>query len=160
AATLEQASGDMLALRRFLDLLETEAERLSRLVADLLDLSRLESGLAESRPVRIDAVAKDEASKLAARAEGAGLRLVVEEAEATVVSGSESDLGLMMHNLLDNAIRYTPPGGHVKVTVRHSDGMAEVSVDDTGIGIPSADLDRVFERFYRVDVARSRQTGA
>lgn len=159
AATLDQASGDTLALRRFLDHLETEAERLSRLVADLLDLSRLESGLAEPRPVRLDAVAKDEASKLALRAKGADLRIVVEEAEATVVSGSELDLGLMMHNLLDNAIRYTPPGGQVTLAVRRSDGMAQVRVDDTGIGIPSADLDRVFERFYRVDAARSRQTG-
>src|SRR5262249_48810990 len=157
-ATLDQASGDALALRRFLDHLETEAARLSRLVADLLDLSRLESGLAEPRPVRLDSVAKEEASKVSLRARDADLRIVVEEMDATVVSGSESDLGLMMHNLLDNAIRYTPPGGTVRLSVRHSDGVAQVSVDDTGIGIPSADLDRVFERFYRVDAARSRQT--
>jgi two-component system sensor histidine kinase VicK len=76
-----------------------------------------------------------------------------------VVAGAESDLGLLVHNLLDNAIRYTPSGGQVHVTLAPQNGSAVLRVDDTGIGIPSRDLDRIFERFYRVDQARSRRTG-
>jgi signal transduction histidine kinase len=79
--------------------------------------------------------------------------------EEVVVSGADSDLGLMVHNLLDNAVRYTPAGGQVRVSVSAKEGHAVVRVDDTGIGIPSRDLDRVFERFYRVDEARARETG-
>jgi two-component system sensor histidine kinase SenX3 len=75
------------------------------------------------------------------------------------VSGSRGDLGLLAHNLLDNAIQYSPDGGEVRASVRVRDDRAELRVSDTGIGIPSRDLDRVFERFYRADPARSRATG-
>jgi signal transduction histidine kinase len=73
--------------------------------------------------------------------------------------GSEADLGVATHNLLDNAIRYTPAGGRVEVGVAVAGRQAVLTVRDTGVGIPSRDLERVFERFYRVDSARSRVTG-
>jgi signal transduction histidine kinase len=66
---------------------------------------------------------------------------------------------VMVHNLLDNAIRYTQPGGEIRLWLERRDGAAVVRVKDTGIGIPAADLGRVFERFYRVDAARDKQTG-
>ena len=159
ASALQQASGDPSALDRFLDLLEREADRLSRLVSDLLDLSRLESETVELRPVRLDRILLEESEKVGTSARNASLRLVVEQPGETLVMGRESDLGLMVHNLLDNAIRYTQPGGEVRLSLLREDHEAVIRVDDTGIGIPGADLERVFERFYRVDAARSRETG-
>jgi signal transduction histidine kinase len=101
----------------------------------------------------------EESEKVGASAQTANLRLVVEQPGETLVMGRESDLGLMVHNLLDNAIRYTQPGGEVRLSLLLEDHEAVIRVDDTGIGIPGADLERVFERFYRVDAARSRETG-
>jgi two-component system sensor histidine kinase SenX3 len=157
--TLATATNDPAALANFLGRLQQEATRLASLVQDLLALSRLEGGPLEHQPVRLDLVVAGEADRLRPRAGEVGLRLVLEPPEEVVVSGAESDLGLMVHNLLDNAIRYTPSGGEVRVSVGARDGHAVVRIDDTGIGIPSRDLDRVFERFYRVDEARSRGTG-
>jgi two-component system sensor histidine kinase SenX3 len=158
--TLQQAApDDPVAVDRFLRQLEREAVRLSRLVGDLLALSRLEGEVPEPEDVKMEEVIATEAERLRARAEGAGLQLVVDPLPHALVSGSPQDLGLLVHNLLDNAIRYTPEGGSVRVTLATDDGHAVISVDDTGIGIPSRDLDRIFERFYRVDAARSRETG-
>jgi two-component system sensor histidine kinase SenX3 len=101
-----------------------------------------------------------ETERLRPRAESDGLTLLLEtDADDPILAGSESDLVLLVHNLLDNAIRYTPPRGTVSVSVKGSDGVAELHVEDTGIGIPAPELERIFERFYRVDAARSRQTG-
>ena len=159
AETLAQGVDDEEAHRRFLGRLEQEAARLSRLVTDLLDLSRLEAGVSPPEPVRIDRVVADELDRLRARAESSQVRLVMDSLdEAEVTGASEADIGLMVHNLLDNAIRFTPAGGEVRVALSAGE-QVEFRVDDTGIGIPAADLDRVFERFYRVDVARSRETG-
>ena len=73
--------------------------------------------------------------------------------------GSAGDLALLVRNLVDNAIRYTRPGGTIAVRIVQTDGMVELTVADSGLGIPTKDLPRVFERFYRVDRARSRETG-
>jgi two-component system sensor histidine kinase SenX3 len=160
AETLTEAAGeDPEAAQRFMSRLEQEANRLSRLVGDLLDLSRLEGEPAERASVRLDTVVDEEVERLRPRAEGAGLRLVAETQEPVHVHGSVGDLGLLVHNLLDNAIQYSPDGGEVRVTVKERDGRAELRVADTGLGIASRDLDRVFERFYRADPARSRTTG-
>jgi signal transduction histidine kinase len=75
------------------------------------------------------------------------------------VRGSSKDLALLVRNLLENAVRYTPEGGRVTVTLSENAEHAVLSVEDSGIGIPSRDLPRIFERFYRVDRARSRETG-
>jgi two-component system sensor histidine kinase SenX3 len=160
AETLRHAAADDPEARaRFLERLELEAIRLTRLVGDLLDLSRLEGGLADHDVVDLGRVVTEEVDRLRPRAEGAGLRMVVEAPDRVGVRGSESDLGLMVHNLLDNAIRYSPDGGEVRATLSTGDGVAALRIADTGLGIPARDLDRVFERFYRVDPARSRSTG-
>jgi two-component system, OmpR family, sensor histidine kinase SenX3 len=153
------AANDPVARERFLERLEQEAVRLARLVGDLLDLSRLEGGLAQSGTVDLARVLADECDRLGPRAKEAGLRLVVDAPSPTSLPGSESDLGLMVHNLLDNAIRYSPDGGEVRAALSEHDGEVELRVTDTGLGIPARDLDRIFERFYRVDPARSRGTG-
>ena len=160
AETMQDAAGeDAAATERFAARVEQEARRLSRLVTDLLDLSRLEGGLPEKAPVDLDRIVAEEAERLRPRTDGANLSLVVDTDAGAHVLGSESDLGLLVHNLLDNAIQYSPEGGEVRVMVRARDGQAELRVTDTGIGIASRDLDRIFERFYRVDPARSRATG-
>ena len=159
ASALDLAADDGEATRRFVTMLGGEADRLGRLVADLLDLSRLESDAGPLEPVRLDHVVTEESDKLLSQAQQAGLRLVVERPRPILVMGRESDLGQMVHNLLGNAIRYTHPGGEVRLTLKHEESWAVVRVQDTGIGVPPADLDRVFERFYRVDAARDRETG-
>lgn len=154
------AREDPAALSRFAEQIEREAVRLSRIVSDLLDLSRLETGGdAERGPVRLERVAREEVERARAAAEEAGLALSLEAEPGPPVLGSARDLALMVRNLVDNAIRYTRPGGRVDVRVRPEDGEVVLTVADTGIGIPGRDLDRIFERFYRVDRARSRETG-
>jgi two-component system phosphate regulon sensor histidine kinase PhoR len=97
--------------------------------------------------------------KLRPRAADAGVDLLVGSLPATEVPGREADLELMLHNLLDNAIRYTLPGGTIRVTLGRRGDTASLSVSDTGIGIPGADLPRIFERFYRVGTARDTRSG-
>jgi two-component system sensor histidine kinase SenX3 len=76
-----------------------------------------------------------------------------------MVQGDRAQILMAIHNLIENAINYSPDGTKVAVALRSSDGLCEISVSDQGIGIPERDLERIFERFYRVDPARSRQTG-
>ena len=157
--TMSGATGDPEAMRRFLGRLQQEATRLASLVQDLLALSRLEEGVVSHEPVDLRGVVTNEVDRLRSRATEAGLKLSANGLEELTVEGTDSDLGLMVHNLIDNAVRYTPRGGEVVVTLRRVDAHAVLEVEDTGEGIPSRDLDRVFERFYRVDPARSRGTG-
>ncbi len=147
------------AAHRFTEQLEREAMRLSRIVSDLLDLSRLEGGSELADRVRLDAVAADEIERLEDRAEEAAVELALHADRVPSVAGSGRDLALLVRNLVDNAVRYTPPSGRVDVTVTSRNGEVVLRVADTGLGIPQRDLPRIFERFYRVDRARSRETG-
>ena len=159
AETLSHAlDEDTDAAHRFVAHLIRDSERLSRIVRDLLDLSRLETERAAFAPVRLDALAREELDRMSERIRGAALSIEVDSAPVTV-TGSDQDLALLVSNLLDNAVRYTRPGGRIKVEISARNGDAKLSVSDSGIGIPARDLPRVFERFYRVDRARSRDTG-
>ena len=160
AETLGQAAAeDPEAVPRFASQLEREAVRLSRIVADLLDLSRLESGSALDELVSLGAAAREEGQRLEESAEHAGVTLEIQTEDERRVLGSQRDLALLARNLIDNAIRYSHGGGRVVVQVGSDGDEVVLSVTDTGIGIPSRDIDRIFERFYRVDRARSRETG-
>jgi signal transduction histidine kinase len=150
---------DPAAVPRFAKQLEREAVRLSRIVADLLDLSRLESGSELEDQVHLDALVREESSRFEELAAESGLRIQVEASAVPVVDGSGRDLSLLVRNLLDNAIRYTKADGTIIAAVAAENGSVVLRVSDTGSGIPSKDLTRVFERFYRVDRARSRETG-
>ena len=156
---LHVAAEDPVSVPRFATQLDREARRLSGIVADLLDLSRLESGSTLDEDIRLDAIVREEARRFLERAGAAGVTLTVNAPDTPAVRGSARDLSLLVRNLLDNAVSYTRPGGHVAASVAHDDVHVEVRVSDTGIGIPSRELPRVFERFYRVDRARSRETG-
>lgn len=150
---------DPAAVPRFAGQLEREAVRLSRIVADLLDLSRLESGSELADRIHLDALVREEGERFEEIAREARLRIDVEAASVPAIRGSGRDLSLLVRNLLDNAIRYTKEEGTVLASVTSGEGSVVLRVEDSGIGIPSKDLPRVFERFYRVDRARSRETG-
>jgi two-component system phosphate regulon sensor histidine kinase PhoR len=159
AETVERAVGeDPGSAARFAAQLRRDATRLSRIVSDLLDLSRLEAERPNLSPVRLDRVVADEADRLTSAAAGSGVR-IEPAVEPVTVRGARGDLALLVRNLLENAVRYSPEGGRVDVRLAERDGRAVLEVDDTGIGIPTRDLPRIFERFYRVDRARSRETG-
>jgi signal transduction histidine kinase len=150
---------DPFVIPRFASQLEHEAARLSRIVSDLLDLSRLESGSALDETVALDAIVRDEGERFEESASEAGVGLSIEASAVPRVRGSARDLALLVRNLVDNAIRYTGPGGKVRVELTRDDGEVVLAIADTGLGIPHRDLPRIFERFYRVDRARSRETG-
>ncbi|MEA2521195.1 MAG: two-component system, OmpR family, sensor histidine kinase SenX3 [Actinomycetota bacterium] len=150
---------DPSAVPRFAEQLQRESLRLSRIVADLLDLSRLESGNEMAGPVRLDALVREECSRSEDLVRSAGIALTVTAGVVPPVLGSPRDLALVVRNLVDNAVRYTKAGGSVGVEVSAAGESVVLTVTDDGIGIPSRELPRVFERFYRVDRARSRETG-
>jgi signal transduction histidine kinase/HAMP domain-containing protein len=159
AETMERAvRDDPEAAVRFAGQLRRDAERLSGIVSDLLDLSRLERERPELSPVRLDLLVGDEVDRIRPRARDAGIDLDL-AIEPVTVPGALEDLRLLVRNLLDNAVRYTSPGDRIRVGAGAEDGTAVVVVEDTGMGIPSRDIPRIFERFYRVDPARSRDTG-
>jgi two-component system phosphate regulon sensor histidine kinase PhoR len=147
---------------RFLAKVADQSTRLSSLVGDLLTLSRVESqdsGL-ERGPVDLRAPAADSLRRLAPLGRDKGLAIAAEVPEtAATVAGDAEALREVVDNLLDNAIKYTPAGGRVWVRIRREGPDAVLEVQDTGIGIEPRDQERVFERFYRVDKARSRELG-
>jgi signal transduction histidine kinase len=155
----DAAANDPGEVPRFAAQLEREAVRLSRIVSDLLDLSRLEVETATRSEVRLDRLVAEEVRRLKPKAEEAGLRIESHLTEPVLVKGSARDLSLLARNLLDNAVQYTRADGAIEVSVRAEDGVAVLEVQDTGIGIPGREQARIFERFYRVDRARSRETG-
>ncbi len=151
---------DVAAAERMSEQLIQESERLSKLTQDLLDLSRVEDPASlRTISVQLDEIARQEVVQLKDLAEDRSVDVVVQADQAVYVRGDEQQLGLMIRNLVDNAIRYTDTGGSITVDVSSEDDNAVVVVADTGIGIPLRDQARVFERFYRVDEGRSRAIG-
>lgn len=148
--------------RRFLRKMRDQSARLAALVSDLLTLSRVESeeSAVERAPLDLREPVQDSANALATMVEEHSLTLETSLPDGPViVSGSHEALRQIVGNLLDNAIKYTPAGGSISLSVRQDMGQAIVEVADTGIGIEPAEQQRVFERFYRVDKARSRELG-
>jgi two-component system phosphate regulon sensor histidine kinase PhoR len=149
---------------RFLKRIEEQADRLNQLILDLLSLARLESGqeVFEHRPLALAPMVNSCIESHRGRAEARGLHLSLDLGpldDETLIMADEEALREILDNLIDNAIKYTPEGGSVSVACRFEGEMVALEVADTGIGIPRDDLPRVFERFYRVDKARSRELG-
>ncbi|CAN5865715.1 ATP-binding protein [soil metagenome] len=139
--------------------IEAAARALAQLVTDLLDLSRLESRTMDQQDVDLTGVVEAEVDSILAMSTERGVTVISDVAPVTI-RGSAADLALAVRNLMSNAVRFTEPGGEVSVALRQEEsGRVVLTVADTGVGIPQRDLDRIFERFYRVDVARSRATG-
>jgi len=143
---------------RFASQIEGSARQLDRLVTDLLDLSRLERDEPEMDPLSLDHLVQEELERVRTVADEQGIDLNLQVAPAQV-AGSRRDVAIAVRNLLDNAIRYTPSGGSIGAELEVVGEDAVLRISDTGEGIPTRDLDRVFERFYRVDSARARATG-
>jgi heavy metal sensor kinase len=136
-----------------------EVDRLAKIVETLFAISRLEAGEAQREWKRFDLgrLISSTADQMALLAEDKGVAVACEVEGAVDVEGDQSRIKQVVVNLLDNAIKYTPAGGSVRLNVRARDRKAIMEVIDTGVGIPAAALPHVFERFYRVDEARSRQ---
>jgi len=145
----------------FVEAIENDAQRLSALVEDLLDLSAIESGQRKlnKEPVDVLALAREAAAGLKRIAEPRGIAIRVAGAAAPRVAADRGQLKQVLTNLLDNAVKFNKDGGAVEVSARADGGSVTVAVQDTGPGIPPEDLPRVFERFYRVDKARTREVG-
>jgi signal transduction histidine kinase len=155
---------DPVQARIFASQLKGETERLSQLITDLLDLARLESGAGIENPEPIDVrgVLMGVLPRVRREARKKNITLKWRRFGRVVdytVYGDETQLTSMFNNLVDNAVKYTLPGGRVEVTGGSTDDEVMVSISDTGIGIPEAKLSRIFERFYRVDKDRSKATG-
>jgi two-component system sensor histidine kinase SenX3 len=138
-----------------------EASRLSRLVKEIIELSRLQGDdpLENPGPVDISEVVEQAVDRCRVDAEDRDINLVVKTDPALEVMGSEDQLAIAIGNLVENAVNYSPDGTRVAVAAHPIGDLVEITVSDQGVGIPSSDLERIFERFYRVDRARSRETG-
>ncbi len=165
AESLEESlDEDPMQARIFASQLRKETERLAHLINDLLDLARLESESATSHDqlvnVRTVLMSVLAPMRRVARKKGVALHWKrFDRASHYAITGNETLLTSMFTNLVDNAIKYTPPGGNVEVRGGCDDKEVFVRISDTGIGIDEGKLPRIFERFYRVDKARSKATG-
>jgi two-component system sensor histidine kinase SenX3 len=162
AETIEDAADDAEAVRRFAGKMRQEAQRLTNLVQDLITLSRIQAvePVPDPRPVALDTVVAEAVDRCRMRANARGITLASVGSRGLSVLGDEDLLVTALRNLLENAVAYSPEKTRVVITTRKTpEGNAELSVADQGIGIPERDLERIFERFYRVDPARSRATG-
>jgi two-component system sensor histidine kinase SenX3 len=167
AEAVQDAADDPDAVQRFAGRMQHESARLGRLVRELIELSRLQGAepLPGSAEVLVGAVLDEAQDRTRLAAEKAGISVVARYAEDLIVRGNESQLTMAITNLVDNAIAYSPWGTRVALSARPADDperqdpCVEISVSDQGMGIAETELTRVFERFYRVDPARSRATG-
>jgi two-component system sensor histidine kinase SenX3 len=161
AEAVLSASDDPDAVRRFASRMQKEAHRLTNLVQDLIDLSRVQGDdpLAKAVPVDLGEVVASARERVAEVAQARSIELVAAGADGVAVLGDLGQLTTAVGNLVENAVNYSPDRTKVVVSVRVEAELAEISVTDQGVGIPDQDLNRIFERFYRVDPARSRITG-
>jgi two-component system sensor histidine kinase SenX3 len=162
AETVEDAADDPEAVRRFAGRMRQEATRLTNLVQDLITLSRIQAAepIPDPVPADLDAVVAEALDRCRMKATAHGIELAATGTRELSVLGDEELLVTALRNLLDNAVAYSPEKTRVVVSTRQDGNEAvELSVADQGIGIPERDLERIFERFYRVDPARSRATG-
>ncbi|MFI0355915.1 sensor histidine kinase [Actinomadura sp. 9N407] len=162
AETVEGAADDAEAVRRFAGRMQIEAVRLNNLVQDLMTLSRIQGDepLPELHPAVLDELIIEAIDRSQIKAQAKDIELTGGGEQGLKVRGDEELLVNAIRNLIDNAVAYSPEHTRVVVATRRADDQfVEINVTDQGIGIPEDELERIFERFYRVDPARSRQTG-
>jgi two-component system sensor histidine kinase SenX3 len=162
AETVEDAAHDPEAVLRFAGRMRQEATRLTDLVQDLIMLSRIQAAepVPDPSPLSIDTVVAEAVDRCRMRATAHGIDLATTGETGMTIVGDEDLMVTALRNILENAVAYSPEKTRVLVSTRRAGRQAaEISVADQGIGIPERDLERIFERFYRVDPARSRATG-
>ena len=151
---------DTETMREFVEDIGSEAERLNRMTAKLLSLTRVDGQMvSESELIRMAPTIRQVAKMLGPVAEKSGVELELRLEEDSTVLITRDDLYQIVFNLIENGIKYNRPQGRVTVSLRKTTDLAKLTVTDTGMGIPPEALDHIFERFYRVDKDRSRQTG-
>jgi two-component system phosphate regulon sensor histidine kinase PhoR len=149
---------DSKAAARFLGRIETEVDALTQMATELLELSRIESGQVplELKAVPAAALLLSAVERMRAQAERAGITILIDNAEdMTVLRADPTRLEQVLVNLIHNAIKFTRPGGEVILATENEADFVRFSVRDSGAGIPAEDLERIFERFYKADRARS-----
>jgi two-component system sensor histidine kinase SenX3 len=161
AEALLEAADDPAASRRFAERIHHESQRLARLVKELLELSRVQGAepLPPAVPVTVDRIVNEVLDRTRTSAAAKNIVLRFDGSRRLTVYGDEGQIVTAVANLVDNAIAYSPGETTVTLEARRSRDMVEIAVADEGIGIAADDLDRIFERFYRADQARSRDTG-
>jgi two-component system sensor histidine kinase SenX3 len=161
AEALVGATDDPDTVQKFSKNLLKESRRLADLVQDIIQLSRVQSNevLRKATPVRISDIIAEATERCAILAESQKISITVECPESEYVVGDSELLIVAVKNLIDNAIQYSEPKNRVGIGVKATDNSVQIAVADAGMGIPQDEQARIFERFYRVDVSRSRQTG-
>jgi two-component system sensor histidine kinase SenX3 len=161
AEAVGEAANDPEAVHRFSARMLTESERLTRLVQQIIELSRLQGDdpLDEVHSVAVDAVAERAIDRVRVDANDMGVELAYAGRPELAVLGNEEELVVALGNLIENAVVYSDAGARVAVVARPREDMVDIVVTDQGVGIPAGEIDRIFERFYRVDPARARATG-
>jgi two-component system sensor histidine kinase SenX3 len=156
-----EASNDPEAISKFAGRMQMEAKRLSDLVQEIINLSKLqdEDPLRNGKRFEVSDVILEAIDQSRLNAEVRKISLYYEPSQKAYVLGDRSQVTMAIHNLIENAINYSPDSTRVAIDLKVSETLAEISISDQGIGIPEKDLERIFERFYRVDPARSRLTG-
>jgi two-component system sensor histidine kinase SenX3 len=155
------ASDDKEAIEKFAGRMQIEAKRLTDLVQEIINLSRLQDGdpLKNAQPYSMTDLINEAIDESRLAAEKRKIALVFLPIADHFVLGERSQLEMAISNLIENAINYSPDSTQVAIVLSSRDNLVEISVTDQGIGIPEKDIERIFERFYRVDPARSRATG-
>ena len=157
---LQNENIDGATVREFVSDIGQEAERLSRITEDLLRLTRLDSGVAETpERVEISPVLERVVKMLRPVADEKGVSIFSACSDGATAAATPGEIHQILYNLMENAVKYNRRGGFVRVSVDMGEETSTITVEDNGIGIPAEDLPRVFERFYRVDKARSRAAG-
>jgi two-component system phosphate regulon sensor histidine kinase PhoR len=158
AETLAETEPDDPEAPRLVDLVRRQAQRMRELIDDLTDLSLIESGsvVLTREAVDLRALAVETAEELRVAADARDVNIRIESADGIAVEGDRRRLGQILRNLLDNAVKFSPPGGTVRIRVDSTDGRPSIVVEDSGPGIPAAEQDRIFQRFYQVDRSRSK----
>jgi len=155
------AADDPEAIAKFASRMQTESKRLSDLVQEIINLSRLqdEDPLKNAQDIELREVIQEAIDQSQMRADSRNIEVILSVQNDCSIKGDRSQVLMAISNLIENAINYSPEKTRVAITLRSQNGLVEISVTDQGIGIPEKDLERIFERFYRVDPARSRLTG-
>ena len=161
AEALESAPEDQATVRRFASRMMTESARLAALVQDIIELSRLQGKDVARVGTEVDmnAVIAEAVDRTRLPAQTKNITLAVGAQRPAAVYGDQPQLVTALRNLIDNAVRYSPENTQVGIGLAVGDGVVSVSISDQGDGLSPAEQDRIFERFYRVDAARSRHTG-
>jgi len=161
AEAVAEAADDPDAVQRFAGRMQVEAERLGRLVQQVVELSRLQDDELLADPVRVevDVLVAAALDRNRINADIRSVELVGQSDTGLAIRGNPGQLAVALGNLVDNAVTYSPDGTRVSITARQTGDVVHLSVSDQGVGIAESELERIFERFYRVDPARARTTG-